>query len=291
MDIKTLKYFQKVYECRSLHTASKALYISPQGLGKIIHRLEEEVGSTLFLRSPSGLVPTESGEILYRRSREITGQLERMMEEIEYVGTVSKRLRLGFATGVLRVISVTLIANFIKAHKELSGDWIESGNDTVINQVAAGKLDYGFVIGKPENPELETKLLFHQPLAIYVPKGHPLEYKEAVTFSDLQGEPFLTMNEHYHIFDMVQEGCRAAGFEPDIRARVVEGQTLITLVEAGQGVAFLPQFLEGLPESVCAVSFDPDVTWDIWGIQRADSEDQELFEKLERYIVRHLSVR
>ena len=154
----------------------------------------------------------------------------------------------------------------------------------MINQVAAGKLDYGFVIGKPENPELETKLLFHQPLAIYVPKGHPLEYKEAVTFSDLQGEPFLTMNEHYHIFDMVQEGCRAAGFEPDIRARVVEGQTLITLVEAGQGVAFLPQFLEGLPESVCAVSFDPDVTWDIWGIQRADSEDQELFENIDAMV-------
>ena len=47
MDTKTLRYFCACYETGSLNKASERFYISPQGMGKNINRLEEELGVML----------------------------------------------------------------------------------------------------------------------------------------------------------------------------------------------------------------------------------------------------
>lgn len=48
MDTKHLEYFRSVYEEKSIHAAAKKLFISPQGLGKIIQNLEAEFGTTFL---------------------------------------------------------------------------------------------------------------------------------------------------------------------------------------------------------------------------------------------------
>ena len=51
MDIKDLKCFAAVYEERSINRAAGGkLFITSQGLGKVIHKLEEELDITLFER-------------------------------------------------------------------------------------------------------------------------------------------------------------------------------------------------------------------------------------------------
>lgn len=67
MDTKALYYFQAVYEEGNIHTAAKKRFISPQGLGKIIKGLEAELGGLLFVRTKTGVVPTESGKYLYEK--------------------------------------------------------------------------------------------------------------------------------------------------------------------------------------------------------------------------------
>ena len=62
MDTKAFYYFQAVYEERNIHTAARKLYISPQGLGKNIKMLESELNAELFIRTKSGVIPTETGK-------------------------------------------------------------------------------------------------------------------------------------------------------------------------------------------------------------------------------------
>jgi DNA-binding transcriptional LysR family regulator len=63
MNTRNFKCFQVVYEERNLQVAAGKLFLSPQGLSKIIKNLEEEVATPLFFRSKEGVVPTESGKI------------------------------------------------------------------------------------------------------------------------------------------------------------------------------------------------------------------------------------
>ena len=48
MDIKDIRSFMECYETRSINKAAKSLFISPQGLGKILDRLESELHVQFF---------------------------------------------------------------------------------------------------------------------------------------------------------------------------------------------------------------------------------------------------
>ena len=71
MDTKDLRCFRQVYEDRSINQAAKQLFITPQGLSRIITKLEGELQAPLFERTPTGMVPTESGHYFYEHSLEI----------------------------------------------------------------------------------------------------------------------------------------------------------------------------------------------------------------------------
>ncbi|MCR5544994.1 MAG: LysR family transcriptional regulator, partial [Lachnospiraceae bacterium] len=65
MEIKDSNSIMECYETRSIIKAAKSLYITPQGLGKILDRLEQEAKVKLFERTKQGLIPTEAGVFFY----------------------------------------------------------------------------------------------------------------------------------------------------------------------------------------------------------------------------------
>ena len=58
MDTKDLRCFRLVYEERSINQAARHLFITPQGLSRIISRLESELHTCIFKRTSSGMIPT-----------------------------------------------------------------------------------------------------------------------------------------------------------------------------------------------------------------------------------------
>ena len=59
--------FVTVARCKNISGAARALYISQPAISKAISRLEQNLNTTLFLRSSRGVKLTEAGEILYRQ--------------------------------------------------------------------------------------------------------------------------------------------------------------------------------------------------------------------------------
>ena len=103
MDTKDLRFFRQVYEERSIHKASKLLFITPQGLSKIIRHLEEELGTCLFERLANGMVPTESGTYLYENSTPLLEQFDEIMIGLRQIQDRDQKLKIGFSCGVLNV--------------------------------------------------------------------------------------------------------------------------------------------------------------------------------------------
>ena len=67
MDTKHLEYFQIVYEEKSIQKKKKKLFISPQGLGRIIQNLESEFGTTFFNRTKTVYFPRKA-ELFFMNS-------------------------------------------------------------------------------------------------------------------------------------------------------------------------------------------------------------------------------
>lgn len=65
MNIRELEYYKMVCQQKSITKAAHTLYMTPQGLSKIIKNIENELEATLLNRTSSGITLTKSGEYLY----------------------------------------------------------------------------------------------------------------------------------------------------------------------------------------------------------------------------------
>ncbi len=113
MDTKDLRCFCRVYEERGINQAAKQLFISPQGLSRIITKLEAELQVTLFCRSARGLSPTASGTYLYENGRELLNRLEELEIGIRRMERIDRELQLGFSCGVLNVFPFQQLDQFM----------------------------------------------------------------------------------------------------------------------------------------------------------------------------------
>ena len=64
-NLSKYKVFLCVAECGSISQSAEQLYISQPAVSMTIKKLEESLGTTLFLRKPRGVVLTENGRLLY----------------------------------------------------------------------------------------------------------------------------------------------------------------------------------------------------------------------------------
>ena len=275
MNTRNFKCFQTVYEERNLQVAASKLFMSPQGLSKMIKTLEEECGTALFSRTKDGFVPTESGKVFYEKSKVISKDLNEMFSAIEAVNDREKRFRVGFAAGTIRAIDIPAVNSFMESNPEIVASWDEQENGTVLKRVLNDEINCGLVVGKPEAAGLVTKLIKSVEIVLYVYKGHRLWDSKQVSILDIKDEPLVSMSEKYHIYHDVVNACQMNGFNPEIIARVGDGETIHSLVKNGIGIGISPRFFED-DESIRAVTINDAYTWDVYGVYMENSPDAGL---------------
>lgn len=65
MNVKDFNVFITVAETKHLTKASKLLYMTPQGISKVIKNLENECDCELFLRTGNGMELSEAGRRIF----------------------------------------------------------------------------------------------------------------------------------------------------------------------------------------------------------------------------------
>ena len=100
MTLKQLEYFLAIAETGSITQAAERLHVSQPPLSLQLKALEDELGVPLFERTKRGLVITQSGRLLVRRTQEILEMLNQTVNEVRSkttsprvaVNSVSSRL-------------------------------------------------------------------------------------------------------------------------------------------------------------------------------------------------------
>lgn len=82
MDTNAIESFIVLYETKNMHKAAERLYISQQGLSRIIRNLEKEWETVLFERFSGGMIPTKAGDFFYQEALKLRKQLVDMRHTI-----------------------------------------------------------------------------------------------------------------------------------------------------------------------------------------------------------------
>ena len=244
MNIKELEYFRAVCRLKSITKAAHSLYMTPQGLSKIIKNLENELGATLLNRKASGISLTASGEYLYEHLGDVLSPYEKMCSEIRCIEQQERHeIDLLSAYGILRLVTPECIGDFRNRYPQITFHYREFPDRQVERMFQAGEGNVAFTVGDSSRKFMEATFMEQFEIKLLVNRSHPLAKKESVTIRDIEGERLYIESSEFHIHQLIVEKCRQAGFEPNIVFETSGFSLCHKMVQQNKGISVTVDFI------------------------------------------------
>ncbi len=272
MDIKELQYFKTVCEQKSITQAAYSLYMTPQGLSKVMKNMEAELGATLLIRSGSGVTLTESGKYLYEHLTDLLESYQTICNEIRCIEQrENHEIDLLSAYGILRLVTPECIAKFREEYPHIKFQYREYPDHEVERRFLAGEGNVAFTVGAQEVKYLKSTFMERFPIKLLVYRGHPLSERKSVTIEDLKGEPLYIESSEFHIHDVIREKCKRAGFEPNIVFETSGFSLCHKMVSKKRGLSVTVDFIfdDMRDNNLVMIPFsDGEYCWDTYMLTR-----------------------
>lgn len=235
------KAFLKIIEAGSFTKAAELLGYTQPALSQMIASLEKELSVKLLYRSRYGIQLTPEGKELYPMIQNSVRQYETMRRAAEEIsGLDCGEVRIGTVSSVSCHVLPEVIRKFWNKHPNIRISLYQGDYTSITEWVRTGAVDFGFV-----NPAavtgMDTEIIFSGEFKAVLPKNHPLSANKIISLADFADEPFLLLEEG--AYNEPLEAFRAAGISPDIRLRVHDDYSILSMVEQGLGVSLLAELV------------------------------------------------
>lgn len=192
MNIEELKTFITVCELKNFtHTAEK-LCMSQPTVSLHIKNLEHQFQTTLFHRSSKKLSITPTGEMLYKRAKQIIETVENTKQQIAgHHHTIQGELKIGASYTIGEYILPLILAHLKEHHPNLSLQISIGNTKEIVDHIKLLQLDVGLIEGTTKEKDLNITPFMEDELVIVCSKKHPFVQKTQVTISDLQNEDWV----------------------------------------------------------------------------------------------------
>ena len=255
MELRHLRYFCSVAEHCSFTRAARQLHVSQSGVSSQVRDLEAELGLALLHRNQHEVRLTAEGVIFLREAREI---LSRVDEAVELTRRSSQgtsgTLTVGLCGPVTSMFLPELMRTFRSQCPEVMVKLRERVPAEQVEALLNGDLDVGFTRSVPDGMEqtLSHSTLFREPFLVAMAKDHTLAAGESVALNELaMSQLILYYREGApEIHDAVMTMCQKARFTPRLGDSPPSWQSILTMVEAGEGLALVPACVQHLTGDV-----------------------------------------
>lgn len=224
--------------------AAASLNMTQPPLTRQIQLLEHEVGVLLLERAGGSVRLTPAGEVflreaedILRRSQAATLAARRAMRAD--AGSVT----MGFIAAASFAILPRVLAAIGAALPDVHVVLREMQTLDQLEALGGDRIELGIV--RPFTPRsfAASATLLREPLVLAAPVGHALARGRAMALSALQGQPFIAFcpSETRYLYELVAGRLRAEGVAPETVQTLSHTHSILSLVDAGMGVALVPQ--------------------------------------------------
>jgi DNA-binding transcriptional LysR family regulator len=247
MELRHLRYFVTVAEELHFGRAAQRLHLSQPPLSMQIKALEQELGVQLLLRTQRRVELTAAGAVFLDEARDILSRVEQARSAALRAarGEVGE-LTVGFVTIADHNLLPQALLQFRAQSPGIRLVLREATTDVQLRDLAAERMDVGFLLSPVKDERLGVLPLLREPLIAALPERHPLARgRRPMSLQRLADSPFIMVPRHVApgLYDDVVSFCRQAGFSPRVEQEAVQMQTIVSLVSAGLGVALIPASL------------------------------------------------
>jgi LysR family nitrogen assimilation transcriptional regulator len=242
MQITDVQAFLAVAKTKSFSSAAMRMRIAQSSLSKRVLRLEQHLGTSLFIRHGRGVSLTEAGAVLFFRAESMVREIEDIEADVRNsvsapMGTV--RIAMPPATGP--VLAPRLFARCIQSFPDIKLQLRESTTDVIHGWLSDGDVDLALTYAPESGPELEVRPLLTEPLYLFVPAQPKaramlqLPALERCTINDLAKLPLILPRSPHSIRVMVDRLCAGNKIQPNIIYESDSVRSTKGIVELGFG--------------------------------------------------------
>ncbi|MER7665199.1 LysR substrate-binding domain-containing protein [Streptomyces sp. NPDC096193] len=239
-----LRAFAAVAEYLHFRDAAASIGMSQPALSGAVSALEEALGVQLVERTTRKVLLSSAGERLAARTRAVLDAVGELMEEAEAVrAPFTGVLRLG----VIPTVAPYLLPNVLRLvhdkYPELDLQVHEEQTSSLLDGLAAGRLDLLLLAVPLGVPGIEELPLFDEDFVLVTPEDHWLGGRQDIPREALRELPLLLLDEGHCLRDQALDICREAGRRDGTPVTTTAAglSTLVQLVAGGLGVTLLPR--------------------------------------------------
>lgn len=249
IELRLWRQFVAVAEELHFGHAARRLHMTQPPLTQAIALLERLLGVRLFDRTKRSVALTAAGAALLPQARELLARAQALPAQARAAaaGEVG-RLRLAFVS----TVGFALLPQWVRAFRGHSPgvalELIEATGDVQLQALARGEIDAGFMLHSPgfAPTDLQHMRVTREPLVLALADHHPLATAPTLSLAKALSEPLVIFPRRIvpSLHDAIFGLYHAAGRSPQVAQEAIQMQTIVNLVSAGLGVAWVP-------ESVC----------------------------------------
>ena len=175
--IDELRTFVAVVEYKNFTKAAEAINLSQPSVSLHIKHLEDYFNTTLIQRSikQKHIYVTESGNLLYERSKQIINLLESTKDDLmDYGNIVKGRLRIGATFTIGEYFLPTFLGEFTKSYPNLELEVVIENTHNICEKVKDFQVDLALVEGRVDFPNFITNNFYRDEMVLAVPYNHYL---------------------------------------------------------------------------------------------------------------------
>ena len=243
MDLRTLQYFITVAEELNITRAAEKLHMSQPPLSTQIRNLEAELDTELFIRGKRKLALTESGQLLYRRAKDILSLADKTQSEVLLMGKGMRgTIAIGLVEGMAPDFAAEWFSGFLSLHPNVRFRILDGSTDDLLEKLRSGIVSLAVITAPCDNSLLHSFRIAEEKMAALMSKDHPLASKpgKEIEIADLVGEKLIVQSRKA-LIERIYKWFSAADAEPDIVCEMDSYLDAAALAGRNVGISIYPR--------------------------------------------------
>jgi LysR family transcriptional regulator, regulator of abg operon len=253
MELRQLRHFIEIVRLASFGQAAERLHITQPALSKSIRNLERTLGVQLLERHPSGVSPTEYGNVLLDYATLVTTELDRAVEELNQLrGRGKGVVGIGMGTTIVQDLLPRSVRAFIDGDAGASVTFRQGLRSDLVAALRRGEIDLivGSINTARTDDDLRQEVVMTDTIRIVSARTHPLADRSPLSLADLARYRWVLPDQTEAENDRLGHAFRAAGLTPpSCVVRTPSSVFMASVLRDSDYLSYLPEAL---------IPIDPD---------------------------------
>lgn len=272
LELKQLEHFVAAADEQHFTRAARRMNIVQSGLSASIRALEQELGTSLFIRTTRRVELTAAGRVLYGKAQHLIANAREARAAVAAISGLERgSLSIGTCSSLNAFFDLSLLlGEFHAEHPGIEIRLCHSTATALMDKIKAGDMDVVFLPLFEKCRDIVTTPIAVDSLVVAHPMGDSLQGRSNLTLRDIADKPFVDFQRDKGTRRIVDRAFAALGLARKTALEVGDVQVLLDLVARGFGIALVPRTFAkaraavgSMPKIGIATLARPAIHWDL----------------------------